>query len=137
MVQNEMSALGRISHPNIVNLVNANENGVYVKKNNGGVYNCMYLVMDYCNNGELFEILFKTGKFNEDLCRALFRNLIDALRICHQNEITHRDIKPENILFDENFTLKLTDFGFAMLLSGRDGSGLLHTHLGTENYMSP
>lgn len=132
-----MSALTRINHPNIVNLVNANENGLYVKKNNGGTYNCMYLVMDYCSNGELFEILFKTGKFSENLCRGLFRNLIDALRACHQSQITHRDIKPENILFDANFALKVTDFGFAMLLSGRDGSGLLHTHLGTENYMAP
>ena len=46
-------------------------------------------------------------------------------------------MKPENLLFDSNFNLKIADFGFAIVLSGRDGSGMLHTHLGTESYMAP
>jgi len=46
-------------------------------------------------------------------------------------------MKPENILFDEKFNLKLADFGFSTLLAGKDGSGLLHTILGTESYMAP
>lgn len=40
-------------------------------------------------------------------------------------------------MLDSNFMLKICDFGFAILLSGRDGSGMLHTHLGTESYMAP
>src|SRR5689334_18046584 len=54
VVQNEMQSLNKISHPNIVNLINANENGVYVKKS-GGMYNCMYMIMELCTNGELFD----------------------------------------------------------------------------------
>ena len=46
-------------------------------------------------------------------------------------------MKPENLLFDSEFNLKIADFGFAVVLSGRDGSGMLHTHLGTESYMAP
>lgn len=46
-------------------------------------------------------------------------------------------MKPENLLFDSNYDLKIADFGFAIVLSGRDGSGALHTHLGTESYMAP
>lgn len=46
-------------------------------------------------------------------------------------------MKPENVLYDANFNLKLADFGFATLLAGKDGSGLLHTVLGTESYMAP
>lgn len=46
-------------------------------------------------------------------------------------------MKPENLLFDENFNLKITDFGFAIGLSGKDNSGFLKTHLGTDSYMSP
>jgi len=46
-------------------------------------------------------------------------------------------MKPENLLLDENFNLKIADFGFAGPMEGRDGSGLLHTRLGTKNYMAP
>jgi serine/threonine protein kinase len=46
-------------------------------------------------------------------------------------------MKPENLLFDENFNLKIADFGFATALEGKDGSGYLRTVLGTESYMAP
>lgn len=40
-------------------------------------------------------------------------------------------------MLDSNFTLKIADFGFAAPIEGRDGSGVLHTKLGTLNYMAP
>ena len=60
-----------------------------------------------------------------------------ALEYCHGQGIAHRDMKPENLLFDANFNLKIADFGFATLFAGKDGSGQLHTVLGTESYMAP
>jgi len=93
--------------------------------------------MELCSNGELFDILFQSGKFDEPTTRFYFHQLISGLEACHNAGITHRDMKPENVLFDDLFNLKLSDFGFAAVLSGRDGSGQLHTHLGTEGYMAP
>ena len=46
-------------------------------------------------------------------------------------------MKPENLLFDQNFNLKITDFGFSIGINRRDNSGFLKTHLGTDAYMSP
>jgi serine/threonine protein kinase len=46
-------------------------------------------------------------------------------------------LKPENLLFDRNFNLKITDFGYSTYLAGKDGTGLLKTHLGSESYMAP
>jgi serine/threonine protein kinase len=63
--------------------------------------------------------------------------LIEGLDSVHRKGITHRDLKPENLLYDENFNLKIADFGFAAPLTGRDGHGLLKTHLGTFGYMAP
>jgi serine/threonine protein kinase len=137
IMQTEMQLLNRIAHPNIVNLVNSNENGVYVKKSGRGMYNCMYMIMELCPNGELFDILYNTGKFSEPVARHYFRQILSGLEACHAVGVAHRDMKPENILFDAAFNLKLADFGFAILLSGRDGTGVLHTRLGTESYMAP
>ena len=46
-------------------------------------------------------------------------------------------MKTENLLYDENYILKIADFGFAVALAGKDGSGLLKTICGTEGYMAP
>jgi len=59
------------------------------------------------------------------------------LEYCYGQGVVHRDLKPENLLFDANFNLKVADFGFATLLCGKDGTGQLHTILGTESYMAP
>ena len=137
VMQNEMVSLNRVQHPNVLNLVNANENGVYVKKQGRGIYNCMYMVMELCSNGELFDILFNTGRFSEPIARFYFKQIIESLNACHTAGLAHRDMKPENILFDNAFNLKIADFGFSIILSGRDGTGILHTRLGTESYMAP
>lgn len=63
--------------------------------------------------------------------------MINGLEYLNSKGLCHRDIKPENLLFDEDFNLKLCDFGFSYHLSGRNGSGILHTVLGTEPYMAP
>lgn len=46
-------------------------------------------------------------------------------------------MKPENVLYDDDFNLKIADFGFATAIAGKHGDGLLSTYLGTDNYMSP
>jgi serine/threonine-protein kinase Chk1 len=63
--------------------------------------------------------------------------MMSGLHYLHEKGYAHRDIKPENLLLSLDFKLKLTDFGFATLWKGKDGTGILHTKLGTEGYMAP
>jgi serine/threonine protein kinase len=49
--------------------------------------------------------------------------MLDALGHIHANGIAHRDMKPENLLISSDYQLKLADFGFSIVLAGRDGSG--------------
>lgn len=56
---------------------------------------------------------------------------------CHSQGVAHRDLKLENLLLDHSFNLKIADFGFSNLISGKDNSGQLKTPLGTESYIAP
>jgi len=81
----------------------------------------------YCHNSLLFHMLLFDDIFN----------FILAIEYCHSQGIVHRDLKAENLLMDADFNLRVADFGFSALLSGKDGSGQLYTVLGTESYMAP
>ncbi|KAJ0395232.1 hypothetical protein ATCC90586_000282 [Pythium insidiosum] len=98
------------------------------------------LAMEYASNGDLFDLISKTGAMPEGVAKVYFSQLMHAVDACHRSGVIHRDIKPENILFDEHFTLKLCDFGLASVVSpatGRTEDAWLNDVEGTTLYMAP
>ncbi|MBA0558957.1 hypothetical protein Golob_015943, partial [Gossypium lobatum] len=92
--------------------------------------------MEFAKGGELFTRISR-GRFSEDLSRRYFQQLISAVRFCHSRGVFHRDLKPENLLLDDNWNLKITDFGLSAVTDQIRPDGLLHTLCGTPAYVAP
>ena len=133
---NETENMKKLHHPNIVSLVTYKKNGVYTKKDRSRK-SVIYIIMELCSRGSLFDYIFSNGFMEESLARHYFRQLVSAIEACHNAGICHRDIKPENILFDARQNIKLSDFGFSYSLEGRNGTGFLASDVGTQGYIAP
>ena len=110
--ENEVTIMRDLAHTGLIQMFDFSDSAEYILAN-GSKMNVYYIALEYAQYGELFELIANTGKFSELFARYYFHQLIDGIEYMHENGIVHRDIKPENILLDENFNLKLTDFGFA------------------------
>jgi len=72
----------------------------------------LFLVLEYVPH-DLTGLLDIAYRFNEIEIKCIFKQLLDALNYMHAERYVHRDIKSSNILIDQNFRLKLADFGLA------------------------
>lgn len=132
-LENELSVMENLDHKNIVKFMGLYNNGQY-RSRKGVEKRVAYAVIELASKGEIFEVLFKIGPFNENMTRFYMRQLVSALEYLHRNKVAHRDLKPENLLLDDDMSLKLADFGFATLIVDEQKN---KTKLGTERYMSP
>lgn len=126
----EMTALTRLDHPHIVRLL-----GVQVDMHHERVY----MIMELCQGGELFDRIAECGGLPEDEARRYFVHIVSALHHCHQNHVYHRDLKPENILLDGQDNAKVADFGLAAVYQhmNEDARYLRHTKVGSVMYAAP
>lgn len=88
-IKNEISIMRRVSHRNVLRLIDLYNNAVHC-----------YLVLEYCDGGEIFNKIIEYTYFSEDLTRHVFVQLLSAVDYLHSQNIAHRDIKPENLLFN-------------------------------------
>lgn len=91
------------------------------------------MTMEYCSNGDMFNIIKKTGRFCPQLTRYYFHQLLNGVEHIHsRGQVAHLDLKLENLLIDKDFTLKICDFGFA-----EDLSQPVKKSKGTPGYKAP
>lgn len=94
------------------------------------------LVQEYASGGDLFHLLKRhKGRClsEKTAVKCVLKPFLHALDDLHSQGIAHRDIKPENILFSENMTLKVADFGLSIDLKEERAV----TRLGTLDFMAP
>ncbi|XP_041912231.1 serine/threonine-protein kinase Nek1 isoform X1 [Alosa sapidissima] len=122
----EVAVLANMSHPNIVQYKESFEES-----------GCLYIVMDYCEGGDLFKKINsqKGVLFPEEQILDWFVQICLALKHVHDRKILHRDIKSQNIFLTKDGTVQLGDFGIARVLNST--VELARTCIGTPYYLSP
>lgn len=128
----EIKILKELKHENIVALLDFQETASSV-----------YLVMEYCNGGDLADYLHSKGTLSEDTIRVFLQQIAGAMRVLQGKGIIHRDLKPQNILLhyppgckshSNNTCIKIADFGFARYLQS---NMMAATLCGSPMYMAP
>jgi len=100
---------------------------------------CVYLVLELCEGGELFDRIIDEECFTELAACVLMRQMFSAVLYLHNQGIMHRDLKPENFLFlndSPEAPLKIIDFGLAKKFK-TEGTNSLQTRAGTPYYVAP
>ncbi|XP_076024711.1 serine/threonine-protein kinase Chk1 [Genypterus blacodes] len=125
-VKKEVCIHKMLNHCNIVRFFGHRKEGV-----------TMYLFLEYCTGGELFDRIEPDVGMAEKDAHRFFQQLISAVEYLHGIGITHRDIKPENILLDDKDNLKLSDFGLATMFRFKGRERHLSRLCGTLPYVAP
>mmetsp|Transcript_15683 Transcript_15683/g.36065 ORF Transcript_15683/g.36065 Transcript_15683/m.36065 type:complete len:515 (+) Transcript_15683:129-1673(+) len=124
----EIQIMKIMDHPNIIKLFETFED-----------HRNIYLIMELCSGGELFDRIIDAGHFSEVQAATLMQQIVRAIYYMHENHVCHRDLKPENFLFQtkdpiEKNTLKIIDFGLSCKFTPDQ---VLTTKAGTPYYVAP
>ena len=123
--EREAKALSRISHPNIIRILNYGHEG-----------DLFYYVMEKMDGKTLAERIHQEPPLTLSEILDMILQIAEGLQAAHDHKIIHRDIKPSNILFTESGTPKIADFGLAKIIEAETLS-TQGQMFGSPSYMSP
>src|SRR6478609_2064809 len=121
----EARAVAKLSHPNVVAVIDAGEDGGHP-----------YIVFEYVEGETLKQRIARIGALDIQEAIAYAIEIARGLSIAHARNLVHRDIKPQNVLIDDEGRAKLTDFGISRQLE-QDGMTATGRVLGTTDYVAP
>ncbi|TYG83270.1 hypothetical protein ES288_D01G154900v1 [Gossypium darwinii] len=105
----------------------------------------LYMALESCEGGELFDQITRKGRLSEDEARFYAAEVVDALEYIHNMGLIHRDIKPENLLLTTDGHIKIADFGSVKpmqnsqitVLPNASSDDKACTFVGTAAYVPP
>lgn len=121
----EARAVAKLSHPNVVSVIDAGEDGGHP-----------YIVFEYVEGETLKARINRLGALDTQEALAYAIEIARGLTVAHGRNMIHRDIKPQNVLIDAEGRAKLTDFGISRQLE-QDGMTATGRVLGTTDYVAP
>ena len=121
----EANTSTKLSHPNAVDVYDVGDDG-----------NMHYIVMEYVKGHTLKQLIQRRGALPPKEAVWIMKQLSGALLEAHKNGIIHRDIKSQNVLIKDDGTVKLADFGIAVLNNTVDITSK-GSVLGSVHYLAP
>ncbi|KAG6389788.1 hypothetical protein SASPL_151262 [Salvia splendens] len=133
-VKLERIVLDQLDHPGVVRLYFTFQDSC-----------SLYMALESCDGGELFDQITRKGRLSEDEARFYAAQVVDALEYIHSMGLIHRDIKPENLLLTTDGHIKIADFGSVKPMEGSRVTVLPNaasddkacTFVGTAAYVPP
>jgi eukaryotic-like serine/threonine-protein kinase len=122
----EARAVARLSHPNIVTVIDRGDDG-----------RRQFIVFEHVEGENLKELVLRSGRLPVRRALELALGVADGLAFAHDRGLVHRDVKPQNVLLSREGEVKVTDFGIARSLHMEHGVTQTGTVLGTGEYLAP
>src|SRR5437899_1074611 len=122
--QHEARIAASVNHPNVIRVFSS-----------GTDHGQFYVVMELVDHGSLDDLIEKRKQLPEQQVLECGIQVARGLRAAHQQGLIHRDVKPANILFADEHTAKISDFGLAGVAG--EGSEAGAEIWGTPYYVAP
>lgn len=126
-LRNEWRALGRLEHPNIVNVTDAGTTPTGVP----------YYVMERLEGETLAARLRRVRRLPVPEALEIAAGVLEGLSAAHEIGVIHRDVKPPNIFLVNGDRPKVLDFGVAKIADAANVITVRGVAVGTPRYMSP
>ena len=126
-LKREALAMLGSKHPNVVELYNFVSSG-----------DNFYITMECADRGDLRQVVIdRINPLDPEVILRLMMQALDGITAIHKAGIIHRDIKPENMVLTMGNTLKITDFGIALLPNEKISEKEAKLGIGTFDYLAP
>ncbi|XP_051564200.1 mitogen-activated protein kinase kinase kinase 13-like [Myxocyprinus asiaticus] len=121
--ETDIKHLRKLKHPNIISF-----KGVCTQAP------CYCIIMEYCAQGQLYEVLRAGRKIMPCLLVDWASGIASGMNYLHLHKIIHRDLKSPNVLVTQNDSVKISDFGTSKELSDKS---MKMSFAGTVAWMAP